>query len=89
LTRPIFAALAGMAWAVVHPLAAHAQASRTCEFALAAWVATRLELQEAREARRLCGDARFHACTSEEGRVRNLEQRLVLVRQYIEGYCRR
>lgn len=73
-------------------LAAHgagAQTSRTCEYAVAGWFATQLDLGEARTAYRACTRARASACTAEQGRVRTLEQQLRLLRQYLDGYCRR
>ena len=65
------------------------QASLTCEFALAGWISTELELGEARGAYRACRRARQSACTTEQGRVRSLEQQLRLLRNYVNGYCRR
>jgi hypothetical protein len=66
-----------------------AQTSLTCEFALSGWVLTQLELAEARSAERACRRARSSACTAEQGRVVSLEQRLRLLRNYVNGYCRR
>jgi hypothetical protein len=65
------------------------QASLTCEFALAGWISTELELGEARGAYRACRRARQSACTAEQGRVQALEQQLRLLRNYVNGYCRR
>jgi hypothetical protein len=76
------AGLIGAAW----PAAAPAQ---TCDFAIAGWIATRVELQEARSAYQACLRAHRTSCTAEEGRVRDLEQRLRLLNNYVEGYCRR
>jgi hypothetical protein len=65
------------------------QASLTCEFAVAGWAATQVELAEARSAYRTCRREHQSACTAEQGRVRTLEQRLTLMRNYVNGYCRR
>ena len=65
------------------------EASLTCEFALAGWIATEVELGEARSAYRACRRARHSACTAEQGRVQSLEQQLRLLRNYVNGYCRR
>jgi hypothetical protein len=65
------------------------QASLTCEFALAGWIATEVDLGEARRAYRDCRRARQSACTAEQGRVQALEQQLRLLRNYVDGYCRR
>jgi hypothetical protein len=65
------------------------QASLTCEFAIAGWAATQIELAEARGAYRACRREHQSACTAEQGRVRMLEQRLRLMRNYVNGYCRR
>ena len=64
-------------------------ASLTCEYAVAGWVSTEIELGEARSAYRACRRARQSACTAEQGRVRSLEQQLRLLRNYVNGYCRR
>lgn len=66
-----------------------AQSSQTCEFALAGWVSTQLELQEARIDYRACRREHRNACTAEQGRIQSLEQRLRLLRNHIDGYCRR
>lgn len=78
-------------WAVAPLVVASATTptSHTCEFALAGWVTTRVELSEARNAHQRCVEARVTACTAEQGRVRLLEERLRLIRNYVEGYCRR
>lgn len=65
------------------------QASLTCEYALAGWIATEIDLGEARRAYRECRRARQSACTAEQGRVQALEQQLRLLRNYVDGYCRR
>jgi hypothetical protein len=78
----------GLAAAVAGSAAA-AQSTRTCEFAVAGWFTTQIELREARAAYRDCSQARTRACTAEQGRVQLLEQRLRLMRNYIDGYCRR
>lgn len=89
----VLAACADMALAVptagttVPP--AGGQASHTCEFAVSGWVATQLELAEARSAYRDCRRGRQSACTAEQGRIRALEDRLRLLRNYVDGYCRR
>lgn len=85
LSTLIAAGTGALAWSG----AAAAQSSQTCEFALAGWVSTQLELQEARTAYRACRREHRTACTAEQGRVRTLEQRLRLMRNYIDGYCRR
>ena len=72
--------------AAAGPVAASAQ---TCDFAVAGWIATRIELQEARRDYQACLRALRTSCTAEEGRVRDLEQRLRLLNNYVEGYCRR
>lgn len=66
-----------------------AQSSQACEFALAGGLGTQVELQEARGAYRECRREARSACTAEQGRVQSLEQRLRLLRNYIDGYCRR
>ena len=66
-----------------------AQSSQTCEFTLAGWLGTQVELQEARGAYRECRREARSACTAEQGRVQSLEQHLRLLRNYIDGYCRR
>jgi hypothetical protein len=72
------------------PLApAAAQSSQTCEFTVAGWLATQVELREARTAYRACAREHRTACTAEQGRVQALEQQLRLLRNYIDGYCRR
>ena len=78
-----------MAGLLLFASSAAAQSSRTCEFALAGWIGTQLELQEARSAYQACTRAHRTACTAEQGRVRSLEQRLKLLRNYVDGYCRR
>ena len=75
--------------AAVAGSAAAAQTTHTCEFAVAGWFTTQIELREARAAYRDCLRARIRACTAEQGRVQLLEQRLRLIRNYIDGYCRR
>ena len=82
-------AMLGVAAAVLAQPSANAQSSHTCEFALAGWVGTQLELGEARAAYGNCVRARTVSCTAEQGRIRLLEQRLRLLRNYIDGYCRR
>lgn len=71
------------------PAPAFAQATAACEYALAGWAATRLELAEARAALRACRREGRTACTAEQGRVQAAEQQLRLLRQYVDGYCRR
>lgn len=78
----------GLAAALVASPAA-AQSTRTCEFAVAGWLTTQVERREARAAYRDCIRAGARACTAEQGRVQLLEQRLRLMRTYIDGYCRR
>ena len=56
---------------------------------MAGWLSTQIELGEARAAFRTCIRARNAACTAEQGRIRALEQRMRLLRNYIDGYCRR
>ncbi|HEX6260228.1 MAG TPA: hypothetical protein VFZ51_06210 [Woeseiaceae bacterium] len=73
---------------MAEPLLA-APSSRICEFAVAGWVATRLELQEARDAYRACLRARRAACTAEQERIQTLDHQLRLLRNYVDGYCRR
>ena len=65
------------------------QASLTCEYAVAGWISTEIELGQARSAYRACRQARQSACTAEQGRVHALEQQLRLLRNYVDGYCRR
>jgi hypothetical protein len=72
----------------VQPSPAAAQ-SATCQFAVAGWLGARLELQQARKAYRDCLSARRTACTAEHGRVRQLEQQIRLMRNYVDGYCTR
>lgn len=81
------AVAAGLLVAAAPPSAG--QASLTCEFALAGWIATEVELGEARSAYRACRRARQSACTAEQGRVQALDQQLRLLRNYVNGYCRR
>ena len=81
--------LIGAAVVAITLPAANAQSSHTCEFALAGWIASQMELGEARAAYRDCIRARNSACTAEQGRIRTTEQRLRLLRNYIDGYCRR
>ena len=91
--KSVFAACAGMALATAAVGAATApgggQASLTCEFAVSGWIATQLELAEARRAYRDCRRAGQSACTTEQARIQSLEQRLSLLRNYVNGYCRR
>lgn len=68
---------------------AGAQSSLTCEFAIGGWLSTQVELQEARSAYRACRREARTACTAEQGRIQTLEQRVRLLRNYIDGYCRR
>ena len=56
---------------------------------MAGWLATQVELGEARSAYRECRRAAHSACTAEQGRIQTLEQQLRLLRNYIDGYCRR
>ena len=84
---PIRLVAATAAFAI--PLAPAAAQSQTCEFALAGWLVTQVELRDARNAYRECRRATRSACTAEQGRIQTLEQRLRLTRQYIDGYCRR
>ena len=69
--------------------AAPAQSTQTCEFALAGWIGTQVELQQARGDYRACAREHRTACTAEQGRIRLLEERLKLLRNYVDGYCRR
>ena len=78
-----------LACALVWVSPASAQSSTTCEFALVGWVSTQVELQEARRQYETCTRAHRTACTAESGRVQSLEQRLKLLRNYVDGYCRR
>jgi hypothetical protein len=82
-------AVAAVLLAAGAPAPPGGQASLTCEFAVAGWISTELELGEARGAYRACRRARQSACTAEQGRVRSLEQQLRLLRNYVNGYCRR
>ncbi|HET9427007.1 MAG TPA: hypothetical protein VFO69_01465 [Allosphingosinicella sp.] len=81
--------LAASAGALLVAAPAAGQSSQTCEFALLGWISTQLELREARRAQRACTDEQRTACTAEQGRVRALELRLRLLRNYVDGYCRR
>lgn len=63
--------------------------SSTCEFAAAGWISTQMELRDARRAYRACIREGRTSCTAEQGRVRLLEQRLKLLRNYLDGYCAR
>ena len=69
--------------------AAAAQASRTCELAVAAWAGARVELSTARREYRSCLRQQRTACTAQEGRAKVAEQQLRLARNYLEGYCLR
>ena len=62
---------------------------RTCDFALAGWLSTQGELEEAQAAFRMCREERKAACKVERGRVRMLEQRVRLLRNYVDRHCRR
>ena len=66
-----------------------AQASGTCEFSVAALVATRIQLQEAKSAHQACARARRTKCTAEKSRMRELEQHLKLLGNYLDRYCMR
>jgi hypothetical protein len=66
-----------------------AQSSLTCDYAVAAWAMTQIELAEARANLRACRRERRTACTAQQGQLTAIEQRVVLLRNYIEGYCSR
>lgn len=62
---------------------------RTCDFALDGWLVAQVELEEARTAFLACREERKAACKAERGRVRMLEQRVRLLRNYVDRHCRR
>lgn len=68
---------------------AAAQTSATCEFTIAALFATRIELQNAKKGYRDCMRSARTKCTAEESRMRELEQHLKLLSNYLDGYCTR
>ena len=68
---------------------AAAQTSATCEFTVAALFATRLQRQEAKKAYQDCVRSGRTKCTAEEGRMRELEQHLKLLSNYLDRYCMR
>lgn len=61
---------------------------RTCDFALDGWLVAQVELEEAQAALLACKE-RNAACKVERGRVRMLEQRVRLLRNYVDRHCRR
>src|SRR5690349_9974654 len=75
--------------ACLYPMFPAAAQSSTCQFAFAGWISTQLELREARSAHRACRREARTACTAQQGRIHDLEQRLRLLRNYVDGYCRR
>ena len=87
--RFVHRVLAAIAAGALAPTAGAGQVSHTCEFALAGWLGTQIELREGRAAYQACLKARVVACTAEQGRVRLLEERLRLLRGYVDRYCRR
>ena len=75
--------------AALSAAAASAQTSPTCQSALAALLGIRVAIEEAKGDRRSCIRRGHTMCTAEEGRIRELEQQLALVRNYVERYCAR
>ena len=63
--------------------------SRTCDFALSGWLGAQAELEEAQVAYLECREARKSRCRAARGRVRMLEQRVKLLRNYVDRHCRR
>jgi hypothetical protein len=61
--------------------------SRSCEFALDGRLSTQMELEEAQAAFLACKEERKTACKAARGRVRMLEQRLRLLRNYLDRHC--
>jgi hypothetical protein len=61
---------------------------RTCELALDGRLSTQMELEEAQAAFLACKEERKTACKAARGRVRMLEQRLRLLRSYLDRHCR-
>ena len=66
-----------------------AQPSPSCQFAVTAYVATQVEIESARKAHRRCKEARLSACQVELARIRDLQHRLKMARDYIDRYCTR
>lgn len=66
-----------------------AQPSASCQFAVTAYVATRVELESARKAQRRCRAEGLSACQVESARIRDLRQRLKMARDYIDLHCAR
>ena len=62
---------------------------RTCDFALDGWLVAQVELEEAQAAFLACREERKAACKAERGRARMLEQRVRLLRNYVDRHCRR
>jgi hypothetical protein len=65
------------------------QTSGTCEFTVAALFATRIELQNAKKGYQECMRSNRTKCTAEESRMRELEQHLKLLSNYLDRYCMR
>lgn len=83
--RLLCAATAG---ALVASGALAAGPSRTCEYALDGRLSTQIELEEAQAAFLSCREERKAACKAARARVRMLEQRLRLLRNYLDRHCR-
>lgn len=62
---------------------------RTCDFALDGWLVAQVELEQARTAFLACKEERKAACKVERARVRMLDQRVRLLRNYVDRHCRR
>jgi hypothetical protein len=62
---------------------------RNCDFALDGWLVAQMELEEAQTAFLACKEERKAGCKVERGRVRMLEQRVRLLRNYVDRHCRR
>lgn len=69
--------------------AVHAQSSPVCEFAVAALLATQLDLSSASRSYRHCSKDPRNSCKVELGRVRDLQQKVKLTRRYLDRYCMR
>ena len=64
-----------------------AQSSPICQFAITAYVVTQLELESARKSASDCTKKGRGSCKGEFGRIRELQHRLKLARDYLDRYC--
>lgn len=78
-------AAAALAWSG----AVAADHGRTCDSALAGWLSAQTELEGVQAEFLACREERKAACKAERARVRMLEQRVRLLRNYVDRHCRR